>query len=251
MEPMTPENTSHTEGDLRLHAAIRAVISPGVWFVLLVQITLMFALQWRVPEETEPTLSLMVLFLTALMLMGFFYLQAGALQALSEGRSVLTVSEVLRAGHFVFGPFIWLTLKAGLLFAVVVNVVLLLVLVTTGLGFEALVEKMSVLFGPLMGLMAFVFVYWLPHVFVHRDFRLLETLKAGLLHFWNRLSQSVFLVVLVLVPSWVSALLPAKGPLWVDALASAATGLLGWVAYIYCTDILKQHLPPVVESTSS
>lgn len=77
---------ARTEGELRLHAAIRAVLSPGIWFVLAAQIALTFVLQWRTPADATPPVSMLVIFLAATALMLFFYLQAGAFHALTLGR---------------------------------------------------------------------------------------------------------------------------------------------------------------------
>lgn len=232
---------ARTEGELRLHAAIRAVLSPGIWFVLAAQIALVFSMQWRVPADASPLASALAIFLTATALMLFFYLQAGAFHALTLGREVLPVGEIIRAGKTVFASFVWLTLKAGLLFAAVMNVLVLVALLLTGLDFKSLMQTLSAFFSPVTGVLAFVFVYWLPYVFVQREFRLLPSLKASLQIAWKRLPHSAFLVLLVLVPALATGFIPAESPVWIDALASVATGIMGWIAYIYCADILRQH----------
>ena len=235
-----------TEGELRLHAAIRAVLSPGIWFVLAMQIVLMFVLQWRVPADASPEVSALVVFLTATTLMLFFYLQAGAFHALTLGRGVLQVGEVIVAGKTVFASFVWLTLKAGVLFALAMNVLLLVVLLLTGSDLKSLMQEVSTYFAAATGVLGFVFVYWLPYVFVHREFHLLPSLKAALQLAWKRLSHSSFLVLLVLVPALATGFIPSGSPVLIDALATVATGILGWIAYVYCTDILRQpqHVAP-------
>jgi hypothetical protein len=232
----TPERA---EGELRLHAAIRAVLSPGIWFVLAAQIALLFVLQWRTPADATPLVSTLAVFLTATSLMLFFYLQAGAFHALALGREALSVGEIMRAGKTVFASFVWLTLKAGLLFALVVNVLVLVALLLTGSDFKSLLQALSSFFGPATGVLAFVFVYWLPYVFVHREFRLLPSLKASLQIALKRLPHSVFLVLLVPIPAVAIGFIPVESPVLVDVLASAATGIMGWIAYIYCADILR------------
>jgi hypothetical protein len=232
-----------TEGELRLHAMVRAVLSPGIWFVLAAQLLLMFTLQWRVPEDAAPLLSTLAIFLTAAALMLFFYLQAGAFQALSQGREAMPASEVVRAGKAVFAAFVWLILKAGLLFAVVMNVLVLVALLLSGSNLEGLTQALTAYFGPMTGVLAFVFVYWLPLVFVQREFRLLPGLKAALRVAWARLSHSAFLALMVLVPALAAGFLPADSPFLLNALASLATGIPGWIAYIYCVDVLRQRQP--------
>lgn len=246
MQEVTRDIRVRTEGELRLHAMVRAVLSPGIWFVLAAQLLLMFALQWRVPEDAAPQLSMLAIFLTAATLMLFFYLQAGAFQALSQGREALPVSEVVRAGKAVVAAFVWLLLKAGLLFAVAMNVLVLVALLLTGSNLEGLTQALTAYFGPMTGVLAFIFVYWLPLVFVQREFRLLPGLKASLRVARERLSHSAFLALMVLVPALVVGLLPADSPVLINALASLATGILGWIAYIYCVDVLRQrqHIAP-------
>lgn len=252
MQEITPETPSgQTEGAFRLHATIRAALSPGIWFVLAAQLALLFSLHWRVPAEAAPLLSVLAVFLTATTLLAFFYLQAGAFHALTQGRGALSVTEVLRAGKPVFVNFVWLTLKAGLLFALAMYVLVLVVLALTGTDFKYLMELLSSTFGPMTGVMGFVFVYWLPLVFVRHEFRLLPTLKASLQIAWSRLGHAAFLALLVVAPALVFGILPADSPLLVDALASLASGFLGWIAYIYCVDILqRQRLDTPAESLS-
>ncbi|GAB4511243.1 MAG: hypothetical protein Tsb0026_14070 [Sulfuricaulis sp.] len=235
-----------TEGEFRLHAAIRAVLSPGIWFVLAAQIALVFSMQWRVPADAAPLISTLAIFLTATALMLFFYLQAGAFHALTLGRDALSVGEIIRAGKAVFAGFVWLTLKAGLLFALVINVLVLVALLLTGSDFKSLMQTFSAFFSPVTGVLTFVFVYWLPYVFVQREFRLLPSLKAALQLAWKRLPHSAFLALLVLVPALAVGFIPAESPVLIDALASVATGIMGWIAYIYCVDILRrrQHVAP-------
>jgi hypothetical protein len=243
MQEVTRDIPVRTEGELRLHAMVRAVLSPGIWLVLAAQLLLMFALQWRVPEDAAPLVSALAIFLTAAVLMLFFYLQAGAFQALSQGREALPVGEVIRAGKAVVAAFVWLLLKAGLLFAVAMNVLVLVALLLTGSNLEGLTQALTAYFGPMTGVLAFIFVYWLPLVFVQREFRLLPGLKASLRVARERLSHSAFLALMVLVPALVVGLLPADSPVLINALASLATGILGWIAYIYCVDALRQCQP--------
>lgn len=245
--------TARSESELRLHAAIRAVLSPGIWFVLAAQIALVFSMQWRVPADAAPLISTLALFLTAAALMLFFYLQAGAFHALTLGRNALSVGEVIRAGKMVFTGFVWLTLKAGLLLALVMNALVLVTLLLTGTDFKSLMQTLSAFFSPVTGMLAFVFVYWLPYVFVRREFHLLPSLKASLQIAWKRLPHSAFLALMVLAPALAAGFLPAESPVLIDALASVATGIMGWIAYIYCVEALLQdrHIVIARDETST
>ncbi|MEK7717410.1 MAG: hypothetical protein AAB322_06630 [Pseudomonadota bacterium] len=241
--PEVSHDTTARESGLRLRAAIRALLSPGIWLLLSVQLALVFSLRWSVPADASPLTSALAIFLTATALMLFYYLQAGAFHALTQGRETLTVAEVVRAGRVVFAAFVWLTLKAGLLLAVAMNVLIFAALLLTGQDIKAVMNTLSPFLGPVVGILTFVFVYWLPFVFVRREFRLLPSLKAALRIAWDRLSDSAFLAFLVLVPVLVSGWLPSDTPLLFDFLVSVVSGVMGWIAYIYCIEVLRAQPP--------
>jgi len=229
-----------TEGARRLHAIVRTALSRGIWLVLTAQLVLILSLQWRVPEGESPLLASFAIFLTALALMLFFYLQAGAFHALAQGRDALLVEEVLRGGKAVFSAFVWLTLKAGLLLMAVINVVTFFVVFVGGYDLKATAQWLTSVFGPMSGVLSFIFAYWLPWVFVRREFSLLPSLRAALKIAWTRLPQSAFLALMMLAPLLASLFLPADGPLWLDLAVTLVGGILGWVAYVYCVEVLQE-----------
>lgn len=231
-----------TEGGHRLHSTVRALLSPGIWLVLVAQLALVFSMQWRAPAEASPLASALMILLTSVILLVFFYLQAGTFHALTLGRDSLSVGEIARAGKVVFASFIWLTLKAVLLLVVILNLLIYVTLVITGDELKTMIHTFSPYFSLFVGILAFVFVYWLPLVFVRREFRLLPSLKAALTTAWTRLSHSAFLALLVLVPVMVSAFLPADTPVLLDFLISVVGGIMGWIAYIYCVEVLQESL---------
>ena len=239
--PEVSHDTTARESGLRLRAAIRALLSPGIWLLLSVQLALVFTLRWSAPADASPLTSALAIFLTATALMLFYYLQAGAFHALTQGRETLTVAEVVRAGRVVFAAFVWLTLKAGLLLAAVMNVLIFAALLLTGHDIKVIMNALSPFFGPAVGILTFVFVYWLPFVFVRREFHLLPSLKAALQIAWDRLSDSAFLAFLVLMPVLVSGWLPSDTPLLFDLLVSVVSGVMGWIAYIYCIELLREQ----------
>ncbi len=241
--PEVSHDDTARESGLRLRAAIRALLSPGIWLLLSVQLALVFTMRWSVPADATPLTSALAIFLTAAALMLFYYLQAGAFHALTQGRETLTVAEVVRAGRVVFAAFVWLTLKAGLLLAAVMNVLIFAALLLTGQDIKTVMNTLSPFFGPVVGILTFVFVYWLPFVFVRREFHLFPSLKATLQIAWDRLSDSAFLAFLVLVPVLVSGLLPSDTPLLFDLLVSVVSGVMGWIAYIYCIEVLREQPP--------
>lgn len=242
MQDVSGDVASHTEGDLRLHAAIRTVVSPGIWFVLGVQTGFMLFLQWSGSAEALAAIPGLRILLAASALLLFFYLQAGAFHALTLKRDALSVREIFVAGRSVFGNFVWLTLKTGLLIVLVANLLIFTVLLLTGLDFKALMQIVIPFLGSLVGLLAFVFVYWLPYVFVQREFRLLSSLKAALQMARDRIAYSTFLALLVLLPALALEFLPLKAGAMQWA-ASFASGIMGWIAYIYCVDVLRQKTP--------
>jgi hypothetical protein len=247
--PEVSHDTTARESGLRLRAAIRALLSPGIWLLLCVQLALIITMHWSMPADASPP-SAPVIFLMATVLTLFYYLQAGAFQALTQSRETLTVVEVVRAGRAVFAAFVWLALKAGLLLAAVMNVLIVVALLVTGQDIKALMNALAPFFSPVVGILTFVFVYWLPFVFVRREFHLLPSLKAALRIAWDRRYDSAFLAVLVLVPSLVSGWLPSDTPLLFDLLISLVSGVMGWIAYIYCIEVLREQ-PPQVGGTNS
>ena len=241
--PGVSHDSKTSESGLRLRSAIRALLSPGIWLVLSVQITLIFVMHWKVPAGAAPLTSALAILLTATILMFFYYLQVGAFHTLTQNRETLTVADVLRSGRVVFAAFVWLALKAGLLLLAVMNVLIVIVMLVTGYDIKTFMHVLSPFFGPLIGVVALVFVYWLPVVFVRREFRLLPSLRAALEIARRRVSDFGFLAVLVLLPALVSGWLPADTPLPVDLLLSMVSGIMGWIAYIYCVEVLRLQAP--------
>jgi len=243
MPDVSPDTHSPpSEGGRRLHAAVRTVLSPGIWLVLASQVALAVSLQWRSAEAGSPEASLLPIMLTTALLVLFLYLQAGAYHALAQGRAAVSPADIVRAGKSVFTAFVWLTVKAGLLLVLIINLLMYLSLLVIGHDLKTVMETLSPFFGPLVGILAFVFVYWLPFVFVRSEFRLLPSLGAALRIARARLSHSGFLALLVLAPVLVSVLLPADIPLLLDFAVSLVSGVLGWVAYIYCAEVLQEFV---------
>ncbi len=48
-------------------------------------------------------------------------------------------------------------------------------------------------------------------------------------------------VVLLEWPDRAAGFLPADSPVWLNVLTTLATGMPGWIAYIYCVDALRQR----------
>ena len=241
MSEISYNQAGQTEIGRRLHAIVRAALSRGVWLVLAAQITLVFSLNWRVRADASLGASAAAILLIAVVLTVFMYLQAGAFHALTHGRNTLSVIEVLRAGKSVFADFVWLSLKACLLFFLMMNVLLSLALIVSGKDLKGLIDMLSPFFSLMVSILSFILVYWLPFVFVQREFQLLPSLRAALKIAWSRLASSAFLALLVFLPTIISHLLPTKSPLWADLMLSVIGGLMGWIAYIYCVERLQEQ----------
>lgn len=229
--------TSYTEGERRLRAVVRAFLSPGIWLVVGAQLALQLSLQ-RVSAAGEAVPLAWVLALSGLLL-GFAWLQAGAYHALAQGRDRLRLADMARTGFGRFTRFLWLFIKLGLILALAFNVVAFLFMLGSGASPEALVRGLAPFLGPLLAAVGFLFVYWLPLVFVTDDFRLFATLRRALHTAWVRLPQSGFLALLILLPPALFTLLPAETPVWLLAPLAAGASLLGWAAYIYCAEWLR------------
>ncbi len=228
--------TPYTEGERRLRALVRAFLSPGIWLVVGAQLALQLSLQ-KISGAGEAPLA-WVLGLSGL-LFGFAWLQAGAYHALAQGRERLMLADMARTGFGRFTRFLWLFIKLGLLAALSFNAVAFLFVLGSGVAPDSLVRSLAPYLGSLLAAVGFLFVYWLPLVFVADDFRLFATLRRALSTAWQRLPQSGFLALLILLPPAAFMLLPPETPLWLLVPLAAGASLLGWVAYIYCAEWLR------------
>ncbi len=232
--------SGYTEGERRLRAIVRAALSPGVWLVVGAQFLAQFALRLGVPAgDTGPDL-LFVLALAAL-LMGFVYLQTGAYQALARSADRLTLREAAGAGMALFARFLWMFVKLGVFAALTFNLFALVLMAVTGSSLETLMRALAPMLPLLLAALGFTFAYWLPLVFVSGDFRLFASLRRSLRTTWQRLPQSGFLALLILAPVVLLSLLPADAPEAALLLLSLAASLLGWIAYIYCAEWLRDQ----------
>ncbi len=238
-------STPYTEGERRLRALVRAFLSPGIWLVVGIQLTLQLSLQ-QIAGEAALAWALAL----GGLLLGFAWLQAGAYYALAQGRDRLLLADMARTGFGRFTRFLLLFIKLGLFVALMFNIVAFLFVFGSGTSPEALVRGLAPFLGPLLAAAGFLFVYWLPLVFVTEDFRLFATLRRALATAWQRLPQSGFLALLILLPPALFTLLPPGTPLWLLVPLAAGASLLGWAAYIYCAEWLRDAAatsPPSAE----
>lgn len=231
---MSPDTT---EDAPRLRAFLRIVLSGGVWAVIAAQLVMLFLLRGSVDATSagaQVRLGALVAVFFALL-----FLIAGASQGLAKSRETVSVGDVLRAGRSVYGRFLWLALKAAMVFFILFNLLLSVVLAVSGMV-QALYQTFIGVFPWLGALVAFVFVYWMPVVFVRGDFGLLDTLRTALAALWHDRRNAGFLALLTLTPTVIAALLGASPPWFAVVALNVAGAVLGWTAYAYCVARLQR-----------
>ncbi len=228
---------SYTEGEHRLHAVVRAAISPGIWLALGAQMLVLLLSRGQATVEPNSGITLTGVF-AALAILLFLYVQAGAFAALALGRDRISVLDVIQRGKEVFTDFMWLAIKASLLLAAVLSILVYVLAPGEEQDVKVWVEQFSPFLAPLTAIFGFIFVYWLPIVFVKRDFHLLPTWRAALQIAGRRLWHSGYLAFLTLAPSLLPEFLPAM-PTTLILFLSVLGGWMGWVAYIYCVEVLR------------
>jgi hypothetical protein len=229
-----------TEGERRIRSLVRAAVSPGVWLVVFLQLLLVVS-RWAAPPD-QPAQWIGRLALIAGAVTVMFYGVSGAYQALARTRSVLSIRAVIESGRDAFYPLLGLVVKTGLLGLLGAFVVLL---AAQSVGFArdeqaaaALIPTVALAIG---GILSFIFVYWLPWVFVNRDFRVFPGLRAAVTVLWSRLAQSGFVAVLTLGPTAIALALPDQIGLAIVLLVSMLNQMTAWIAYIYCAEYLNEQ----------
>lgn len=198
---------------------------------------------WRLYPAGDDGSAPSGLLLLALALAGFLYLTVGASQALADGRDVVGLRRALWAGVTSYGPFLWLITKLLLLSALLLNIVLLVAGISPGQEPPNWYVRAARYLPLVEGLVAFMFVYWMPIVFVRRDFALFATLRGALVAAWRRLPQSGFPGFLILTPAALAFLADASVPLPAIMALNLAGGYMEWVAYIFCVEWLQDQAP--------
>lgn len=238
-----PEMPVASEATRRLRALVRAALSRGVWLIIGLQLLMGLALRFPVGEDGGGMAAMRMLLLV-LATAGVLYGTAGASAALAAGREPVSAMTALAAGSPVFGAFLWLLLKAGLLAVAVLQVVLTVVIAASGQDPNQAMTELPSHMLPLTALLGFVLVYWMPLVFFRRDFRLFATLAEALRLLRARLSTAGFLALLTLAPPALAWVLAGRGGATAAFLLQAVASLLAWAAYIYCVERLQDAAAP-------
>ena len=239
---MASTSIESSEGERRIRAAVRVCLSKGVWLVLAVQMVLFFAL--REPRIVGDVPDAVRVIMVALAVAAFLYLVAGVSQALANERDAVGVRASLQAGVTSFGPFLWLIVKVALLAGLTLNILLPFIATPGSADRAVLPEPLLQAFPLIEGLISFVFVYWLPVVFVQRKFALFATLRVALITAWERLPHAAYLAFLTLAPVVPALFLPDATPLVIMLALSLLAGLMDWIAYDYCVQSLHAESAP-------
>ncbi len=231
-----------TESERRLRAALRTLLSQGVWLTVGFELALSLVPQIEWLSALGSGKFALLGLLAALAL----YLQAGTMLALAGGRDTVPAAQALLQGKDAFPRFLWLMLRAALLLFVALNVVLFLLNLAGVIAIEeqAAVPVFATLIAAVIVPLKFVLAYWLPFVFVRQEFRLLPGLGAALqlarTHFRR---AGLFLALLLLVPGLALLALPSGMPLPLLAVAMLVAVLLDWIAYSYCVEVVREPAP--------
>lgn len=237
-----------TESKQRIRAAVRVVLSPGVWLVIGLQVVFMtLRTQTILPlGNFGPTGLALVIFGTLLILI---YLMSGTFRCFALGNSTVSIYETLSRGKEVFASFLWLLVQVGLLAVVAGFVLLNLLYLSRSVDLEQLITEMVPYVTIIAMVVPFLLVYWFPVVFSTNDFRVFATLRSALRIIWQRLWRSGFLAFLIFFPLVAFWLLPDNSPLIVFLIVSVIGEMMGWTAYVYCVESLASNPSWVTGST--
>ncbi|MDH5633085.1 MAG: hypothetical protein OEZ10_08820 [Gammaproteobacteria bacterium] len=230
----TPEN----ENTYRIRAAVRALLSPGMWLVVAMQAVTLVLLASAANDGSS---GLRPLFGAASFFL-FLYFTSGMFQSLATSRDAISVRDVMLNGARVFNRFMVMGLKAFLLF----GFILFLVVAPLGAELQSILKDYPWFWGLSMAVMGVVLVYWLPIAFVTGHFGLTQTLLSALKVQQQRLQQLPYPALLILTPNLVGLAIPTERLLTGAVLISALSEILGWVAYTYCTEYVARNRDKVL-----
>lgn len=251
------QSSQTSESERRIRAAVRAVMSPGVWLAVAMQLPtglLVFRVIELLLSETPAQGQLQVFtMMLAVLFLGYLYLMSGTSRSFALGTATVSAQEALRRGRDVFNAFLWLAVKIFFLGLVASSVLLYFFGVAARLAGVSAEDDLSAVLGPLIKGIAvitpFALVYWLPVVFLRNDFRLLPTVGWALQIIWRQLPRSGFLVFLIFTPLAVFWLLPHGTPFVFMLVIALLSQLMAWTAYVYCVEVVADN-PTWLGSTS-
>lgn len=229
------------EGGRRLRAVVRALWSPAVWLLVGTQVFYIALQRANLGADSEQGPALMVAILSGAVLLSVLYQQCGVYRVGAGSRDAVAVGAVWRAGREVFGQFLWLTIKAGLFLGALFALAMVVAHLAGGGEAKVAPEQFALPARIVLAVLPWVLVWWLPWVFTHERFAMVESFKAAWGLFVAQRRQLPFLAVLTVVPTSVLAMLPAATPLVAVLIADAVSLVLLWVANFYCLEWLSDR----------
>lgn len=221
------------ESTYQLRAAVRTIMSPAVWLLTILQAVMLVTLSlFGGSENTEPVPGFPVFF--SILIFSFIYLMSGLFRSFAGEKNIVTVQEALVQGRYVFTSFIWLMLRLLILFFLITNILFMI----SGAQPSEIIKEGAKSFALLVAFLSFIFIYWLPIVFTAQDFRLFKTLNTALIVAWDRIRQSVFLALMVLLPAVIAWMMPKDIPLPALVGIASINEIATWIAYVYCMEYL-------------
>ncbi|KPK55416.1 MAG: hypothetical protein AMS22_04460 [Thiotrichales bacterium SG8_50] len=239
---------TENENTRRIRAFVRTFISPAIWLFAGSQVLLLVLLRIDLSAYGDNVSGLYGPLVFTVLFMGLFFLAAGIYQSFAVSQSVIQIPMALANARRIFSAFIVLSLKAGLLGLLAINVLVVFVQVFSGMEPDVLFRTYARYLSAIVAVLALVFVYWLPLVFVRGNFRLFETLGEAFRIGRSRLPQAGFLAALLLIPSFLIMILPIDTADGVVIALSVVGELLAWVAFAYCAEYLQSAAPPPAAS---
>lgn len=237
------QQSTPTEGEQRIRAAVRVLLSPGVWLVIGLQVVFVaLRAQTIFPiDNVGPTGLALATFGAILTLI---FLISGTFRSFAVGNGTVSIGETISGATEVFTSFLWLLLQVGMLMLLLLFVLLGLFYSSQsvdGVDTEQLATELVANVRVIAVVVPFLLVYWFPVVFSSNDFRVFATLRSALRIIWRRLWKSGFLAFLIFLPFAIFWLLPNNSPLVVLLLANVMGEVMGWVAYVYCVEFLARN----------
>jgi hypothetical protein len=235
----SPENTR------RIHALVRAAYSPAVWGMALISVLLTSSRMLAASKGAPPWIGPLVLTVVVIL---FIYLTAGACEVFARSSAPVSLGQAFRAAGHVFGSFLWLMLKASLVGFVLFEAIMMVVVGVIGVEPFKNPKATADLFTVFASIVALVLVYWVPIVFVRRNFRLFETLGLALRTVRERPGSMLFLAILLWTPVAILTFTGDEVPLLLVIPVVILGEWLRWAAYAYCVDVVASMPAPTVSA---
>ena len=243
--PVSAVSDQPTEGERKLRAALRALMSSGVWVLIAIHVASVLPVRLGLFGEATGEVIWPRAFWGGFLLAAVLFVEAGLFTALARSREAVTAREVFQAAAAVFPRFLWLILKMvgfSMLIVLTVLVMMSMVLVMLGQGdVETIRPQLEQPVKFLQLLLPALLVWWLPWVFTRQQFRLLTSLGSALRLLVREPGRTAYVILLALTPAallmvWADQLNP-----WLLTPIEMLGLLCVWSANIYCVEWLRDR----------